>query len=89
MNGYLQIESELQARREQAESVRGKDTPFRVEFRYPGGTKHWQYFQTAEDAQRAKDSYCTYRLTGCAVIRRPTSQQMQVRGPRGGWRKVA
>jgi len=88
-SGYLQIEAELQKRRDQAASVKGKDTPFRVEFRYPGGTKHWQYFATEEDAKNAEDSQCTYGPTGKALIRRPSSQVVQIRGPRGGWKPAA
>lgn len=80
------IECELYKRRMQADSVRGKDTPFRVEFRYRGGTKHWQYFVSAEDAETAEDSSCSYGLTGRAIIQQPSSQVIQVRGPRGGWR---
>jgi hypothetical protein len=87
MNDFQRIEAELEKHRIQAESVRGKDTPFRVEFRYPGGTKHWQYFAAEEDARRAEDSSCTYGPTGRAIIRRPSSQVIQVRGPRGGWAK--
>jgi hypothetical protein len=84
---FHQIEHELLKRREQAESVRGKDTPFRVEFRYHGGTKHWQYFVTFEDASRAEDSVCSYTPMGRGYVERPRSQQIQARGPRGGWRK--
>jgi hypothetical protein len=87
MGGYLAIETELQRLRAQAQSVKGKDTPFRVEFRYPGGTKHWQYFTTVDDADQAEDSSCTYGLTGRAYIAKPSSQQIQQRGPRGGWTK--
>jgi hypothetical protein len=89
MNDSQLIEAELQRRRDQTDSVRGKDTPYRVEFRYPQGTKHWQYFVSAEDATGAVDSICGYGLTGRGFIRRPTSQQIQFRGPRGGWRKHA
>ena len=88
MTDYCSIETELQRRRAQADSVRGKDTPFRVEFRYPQGTKHWQYFTSKEDAAQAEDSICGYGPSGRGFIRRPSSQQIQVRGPRGGWRKA-
>jgi hypothetical protein len=87
MNGSHLIENELRKRRDQAESVRGKETPFRVEFLYRGGTRHWQYFLDIIDATRAEDSLCTYGITGRAIIERPYSQVIQVRGPRGGWRK--
>jgi hypothetical protein len=87
MNGSQLIENELQKRRDQAESVRGVDTPVRVEFRYRGGTKHWQYFRSADDAVGAVDSLCSYSPTGRAIIERPSSQVFQFRGPRGGWSK--
>lgn len=87
VSGYLAIENELAARRNQKESVKGKDTPFRVEFRYSRGTKHWQYFTCYEDCLTAEDSSCKYSIYGDAVITRPTSKQIQVRGPRGGWTK--
>ena len=89
MNGFLAIEAELQKRRAQYDGVRSKDTPYRVEFRYHGGTKHWQYFETLSDAQQAEDSCCRYDLLDHAIIERPSSQQIQVKGPRGGWRKIA
>lgn len=84
-NDFQSIESELNLRRVQVDSVRGKDTPYRVEFRYRGGTKHWQYFANVVDAANAEDSQCIYGLTGRAIIQRPSSQVIQVRGPRGGW----
>lgn len=85
--GYFAIEDELQKRKEQRESVKGKETPFRVEFRYPHGTRHYQYFCTLEDAENAEDSQCGYSPFGHAVITHPTSRQVQVQGPRGGWKK--
>ena len=85
MNGSQLIDNELRKRRAQVESVRGKETPFRVEFRYRGGTKHWQYFLTREDAIEAEDSLCSYSPTGRAIIERPSSHVLQFRGPRGGW----
>lgn len=85
---FLQTENELTKRRKQAEGVKGKDTPYRVEFRYPEGTKHWQYFQTISDARKAEDSLCTYNIYGKGVVKKPISQQTQVRGIRGGWSKL-
>jgi hypothetical protein len=85
---FQSIESELNLRRVQADSVHGKDTPYRVEFRYRGGTKHWQYFEGVVDASNANDSQCSYGPTGRAIIQRPSSQVIQVRGPRGGWTKL-
>lgn len=88
MNGYSMIENELQKRRDQADSVRGKDTPYRVEFRYPGGTKHWQYFVSLADAEIAEDSSCSYGPHGNAIVQRPLSKVIQTRGPRGGWNRT-
>jgi len=88
VNDYQAIEAELQRRREQADSVRGKRTPYRVEFRYPGGTKHWRYFEALEDTAGAEDSICGYGPTGQGFIRKPLSQQVQVQGPCGGWKKA-
>jgi hypothetical protein len=86
-NGFFAIERELQKRREQAISVSGKDTTFRVEFRYRHGCKHWQYFTCLEDCSTAKDSKCSYSIWGDAVIEHPLSRQIQKRGSRGGWKK--
>ena len=86
-NGYFEIESELQKRREQSESVKGKETPYRVEFRYPRGTMHYQYFTCYNDCLSADDSMCKYNIYGSGLVVRPSSKQIQVRGPRGGWRK--
>lgn len=87
MNGYQAIEAELQQRRAQYAGVKGKDTPYRVEFRYSGRTKHWQYFTNLEDCASAKDSQCGYTTMGNGYVAHPLSQQTQVRGLRGGWRK--
>jgi hypothetical protein len=86
---YMLIEHELEKRRKQIDSVRGIETPFRVEFRFPGGTKHFQYFANLPDAQFAEDSSCSYSPNGKAIIQRPISSQIQKRGPWGGWKKVA
>jgi hypothetical protein len=89
MNGFFEIEKVLQARRLQAESVRDKDAPFRVEFRFSRGTRHYQYFETKEAATLASDdAECTYGPTGRAIIRAPLSRCVQERGPRGGWRRT-
>jgi hypothetical protein len=87
-SGFMEIERVLQKNREQAKSVRGNVCPYRVEFRYPGGTKHWQYFTSLDSAMAADDKECSYGITGRAVIRRPSSRQIQALGPRGGWRRV-
>jgi hypothetical protein len=89
MSDFSVIEAELQKRRAQADSVRGKDTPFRAEFRYPHSTKHWQYFVSLDKALAGTDSSCTYGPTGRAIVRTPLSIQIQARGPRGGWHKVS
>lgn len=85
--GYLAIEKEMQKRREQADSVRGKDKPFRVEFRYKGGSKHWQYFANYTDCLNAEDSKCSYSIYGHARIEHPYFSEIQVRGKRGGYSK--
>lgn len=84
---FFAVEAVLKARREQEESVAGKNTPFRVEFRYSHGTKHWQYFETLAAAMTAEDARASYGPTGRAVIESPRSKQIQVRGPRGGWNR--
>ena len=89
VSDFLEVERQLQKRREQAESVRGADTPFRVEFRYPGKVKHWQYFITEAAAREADDASCSYGPTGRAIVRKPISRQIQQRGPRGGWKALA
>lgn len=83
--GFHQIETVLQHNRDQAASVRGKDTPFRVEFRYRGGTRHWQYFTSLEEAMLGTDASCRYGPTGRAIVEMPRSRQIQRRGPRGCW----
>ena len=85
MNGFFTIESELAKRREQIACVRGKDTPIRVEFRYSGGTKHWQYFVDQESAACAEDSVLSYLPNGGVRVERYRSKRVQERGPRGGW----
>ena len=82
----MDIDRVLQERRDQEESVRGKDTPFRVEFRFSGGTRHYQYFAKAEDAKGAVDYSCSYSPFGKPRIESPLSRQLQIRGPRGGWK---
>jgi hypothetical protein len=87
--GFLAIESVIQARARQRESVKDKDTPFRVEFRFRHGTRHYQYFETYAAASLACDAACTYGPTGRAIVEAPRSQQVQIRGPRGGWKRAA
>jgi hypothetical protein len=83
---FMAIENEMQRQREQRESVKDKDTPFRVEYRFKTGTTHWQYYETYEDALNAEPSKrCWYDPIGRASIEYPSSQQIQKRGPRGGW----
>lgn len=88
MATYFEIEEALAKLREQRESVKGKETPYRVEFRYPHGCKHYQYFCTLEDAQTAEDYQCQYTIYGNGCINTPTSKQIQTRGPRNGWRPL-
>ena len=88
MHDFRLVEDVLEHRREQTASVKGKDTPYRVGFRYSGGTRSWQYFCTLEDARNAEDCRASYGPTGRAHIDPPTSKQVQKRGPRGGWSPV-
>ncbi len=89
VRGFFAIEEQLQKQREQRESVKGKDTPFRVEFRFKGGTIHWQYFETYNDCLNADSKRCRYSIFGSPYVESPTSRQIQIRGPRGGWKKYA
>ena len=82
---YFAVEEVIQEGHRQLESVKGKDTPFRVEFRYRRGRKSWQYFEDLESARKASDRKAGYSPTGWATIEHPLSQVIQVRGPRGGW----
>lgn len=84
--GYMAIESELQKRKEQPHPKK-EDIKFRVEFRYKRGTKHWSYFTSYEEAQKAKDTKLSYNVWGHAVIERPYHSQIQMQGKRGGWKK--
>lgn len=84
---YFAVEDVLQSARQQRESVRGKDTPFRVEFRYRRGTKSYQYFEDRATAAIASGRKPGYGPTGRAYIEHPLSQAVQVRGLRGGWKK--
>ena len=85
---YFAIEDVLRRTREQRESVRGKDTPFRVEFRYRRGTRSYQYFEDQAAALNASDRKPGYGPTGRGYIEHPLSQVIQFRGSRGGWRKL-
>ena len=85
---YFAVEDVIQQSMRQRESVRGKDTSIRVEFRYRHGTKCWRYFEDLAAAMNASDRKAGYGPTGRAYVERPLSQQVQVRGPRGGWKKL-
>ena len=87
-SGYFAIEREMQKQQEHYDSIKGKDTPFRVEFRFKKGYLRWLYFATLEEAKGAESpKKCSYNIWGCAVIESPSSRQIQIRGPRGGWKK--
>jgi hypothetical protein len=83
---FFTVEAVIQRDREQRESVKGRETPFRVEFRFRQGTRHYQYFENMETAMQANSAIASYGFTGRARIEHPLSQVIQVRGPRGGWR---
>lgn len=62
---------------------------FRVEFRYPHGTLHYKYFNQIDETASATDTMSKFEFGASKpTIYYPTSQQIQVKGPRGGWRKV-
>lgn len=88
---FFAIEKEMQRRKEQREKFsKLGEMPFRVEFRYRGGSKAWEYYPSYEEAENAEAQVkCRYNIYGSAVIERPSSRQLQVKGPRGGWRKYA
>lgn len=89
-SNFLAVEDVLQSERDQRASEKGKDLQFRVEFRFGRGCCHWHYFETLEEAKNAPDSrQAKYTPFGGAVINYPTSRQIQIKGPRGGWKKVA
>ena len=88
-NDYFVVEEVIQERSRQLESVRGKNTPFRVEFRYRRGTKSWRYFEDIESAKLATDRRAGYGVTGHAYIEHPLSQVIQLRGPSGGWKPLS
>jgi hypothetical protein len=87
-NDFCRVEQVLQHRRDQSAEVASKVTPYRVEFRYAHGTKHWQYFVDLANARDARDAQASYGPTGRASIEQPRSQQIQVQGPRGGWKRL-
>ena len=79
---------ELERQSEQRASVIGKDPQYRVEYRFPRGTKHWYYYLTLEDAQNAKVPIQYVNSPFGVEPRRPTSYRVQKKGPRGGWSKA-
>lgn len=85
---YFAVEEVIQSSRQQYESVRGKDTPFRVEFRYRRSSRSYQYFEDMVSARKASDRRAGYGPTGRAYVEHPLSQVIQVRGPRGGWKRL-
>lgn len=83
----MYINDVLAHRREHEKKIKNKDTPFRVEFRFSGGTVHWVYFENLNDCYDAWDAVCKYSPFGKEIIEMPTSKQIQMKGPRGGWKK--
>jgi len=81
------MEFEMERRRQQRESVRGKDTPFRVKFTTQVGHAY-EYYETYEDAKNADDYIC-FPNNPWGFIRgyRPKYRVIEKRGPRGGWSK--
>ncbi|HXF12255.1 MAG TPA: hypothetical protein VN517_03820 [Terriglobales bacterium] len=72
-------------------SAKEKDTvklPYRVEFRFRRGTRHYEYFGSMDDANKASYTRRFYTPLGHPSIEFPLSQQTQQRGPRNGWSAV-
>lgn len=87
-NNFMMVEDVLSQDREQRQREKGKNLLYRVEFRFKGKCCHWHYFETLGEAQAAPDSrLAKYSPFGGAVINYPISRQIQIRGPRGGWKK--
>ena len=86
IDGFFEIEREMQKQKLQRESVEGKEKPFRVEYRYRGGSKHWVYFTNYEDALKSDcPKKCGYNIWGSPYTEWPISHQHQAKGKRGGW----
>jgi hypothetical protein len=80
---------ELEKQKSHHNSLKGKDPQFRVEYRFPQGTKHWKYFMTLDDAKQSNYFAVTYPLIGLRPYKvYPLSKQIQKKGPRGGWSKL-
>ena len=74
---------------EQKNKVKGKDPQYRTEYRFSRGTKHYMYFMTQEEAEKFNYIAVNYPPIGLRPHKtRPLSKQIQIKGPRGGWRKV-
>lgn len=81
------INEEMERRRAQRESVKDKDTPFRVKFTTQVGWA-FEYYETYEDAKKADDYICfPNNPFGGMSGHRPKHKLVEVRGSRGGWSK--
>lgn len=82
----MMIEDNLQKIREQTDSVRGKETPFRCVFKTRHGWSY-TYHETYEDALKHEHSSCGYSPFGSAWVQRAKKTRIEKEGPRGGWKK--
>lgn len=81
----MYLEDEMDRRREQMESVKGKDTPFRVKFTTQVG---WAYeYYTSYEAAKNADDYICFPSSPFHGPSRPKRRSIEVRGPQGGWKK--
>jgi hypothetical protein len=66
-------------------TLKVKNPQYRVEYRFPQGTKHYIYFLTIDDAK--KYNYRAIEKYNNRSVEWPLSEQLQKIGPRGGWSK--
>ena len=85
---HNEVVKERQRQQNHLESVRGKHTPYRMEYRFGGSIRHYEYFLTPEDARNFLYKRVRYPLIGLTpYLEWPSSWQLQKLGPRGGWSK--
>lgn len=82
----MEAYQELEKQRKQYESVKGKNPQFRVEYRFPRGSRHYMYFLNYEDAKKFEFVAVNFPPIGLRLYKQhPLSKQIQRCGPRGGW----
>ncbi len=87
LRAHARLSEAIRDLEKQRDTVRGKKTPFRMEYRFPQGTRHYLYFRTKKSAEGFRYVQPDYTLFAQPILRYPLSQQLQAEGPRGGWRK--